>query len=258
MAHRVVVLITTLSLGLLVEGDSIGGRVRGEQRPLTATGQVYMVTSPDGLITAVTLDIGSLDHSPDGIVDHAFRLQHDKVWQAAYEGWATVTYTGTELRVAIDDESGWLYSLGGTTSADTQADPRYTTSVVFGLSHHWGATVQKPSDQVATALLATGCRMTLSEPGCDTCEAGGLGVDGCAVDCDGGSGCSANCVAGTFACCNCPGGCGCCKNISGRSRRSSDPRDRTLDAKVKTPGKGKRKGRRGRARELGPTVTRPL
>ncbi len=213
MAHRIVVLLATLSLGLLVEGDGIGGRVRAEQRPLTATGEVYMVTSPDGLTTAVTLDIGSLDQPPDGIVDHAFRLQHDKVWQAGYEGWATITYTGTDLRIAVDERSGWVFSLDGTPSAGAEPDPGYTTFAVFGLSHHWGATVHKASDEVSTALLATNCGTALGDPSCDTCEAGGPGVQGCSVDCGGGSGCSANCAAGTFACCNCPGGCGCCPNI---------------------------------------------
>ena len=52
MTRRPVILTLTLGLALLIDADVVGDRVRPEQRPLTASGRVYMVTSPDGLTTA--------------------------------------------------------------------------------------------------------------------------------------------------------------------------------------------------------------
>jgi hypothetical protein len=221
MARRHVHLIVAVAFALALAAGTnvVGGRIYPEQRPLIVTGHLCMVTSPDGLTTVVSIDMGDTEHPPDGLVDHAFRLQHKTAQALTYDGMATITYLGTRLSIEVDDQSGWVFSVDGTETPLSDRELAYRSFFVFGLSHHWGGKVHQSAEQVAALLLATGCTTLLGDPSCDTCEAGGPGVQGCAVECDGGSGCSANCAPGAFACCNCPGGCRCCAPKEGGVRK---------------------------------------
>jgi hypothetical protein len=169
-----------------------------------------MVTSLDGLTTAVLLDIDGPGGAPDGLIDQAFRLQHKTPQLRAYDGVATVTFTETALRVDFNDDIGWLFTVEGADRVSTAMLQPYMRVLVTGLSHHWGGKIRASAEEVGTLLLSGGCRSTDTDPSCDSCEAGGPGVGGCAVECGGDSGCSARCGPDSFACCNCPGGCRCC------------------------------------------------
>jgi hypothetical protein len=213
MVRRYVLLAFAITL---LAGTGLVGRHQDpETGTLTAVGHVSMVTSLDGLTTAVSIDIGGPRQPPDGLVDHAFRLQLEAPQALAYDGVAAIIYTGTELRIAVDDQVRWLFSVDSTDAVPSDVSQPYASFVVNGLSHHWGGRIHAQAQDVANLLLASGCLAT-SDPSCDSCEAGGPGVDGCGVECDGGSGCSARCGPGSFACCNCPGGCRCCPSLPQR------------------------------------------
>lgn len=201
--------LLAFAIALLPGADLVGRHQDPEQRFLIGVGHVSMVTSLDGLTTAVSIDIGGPEQPPDGLVDDAFRLQHKTLQALAYDGVATITYTGTELRIDVDDQVSWLFSVDGTDAMPSELSQPYASFVLTGLSHHWGGKAHASAEDVATLLLANGCT-TRDDPSCDSCEAGGQGVGGCAIECDGSSGCSARCGPGSFACCNCPGGCRCC------------------------------------------------
>jgi hypothetical protein len=184
-------------------------RHRGsDSPPVTVAGHVSMVTSLDGLTTAVSVDADGPAQLPDGLVDHAFRLQHKVPQVLAYDGKASLIFTETELRVSVEGQTDWLFSVEGTASATSALQPQ-TWLILRGLSHHWGGKIHASAGEVTKLLLAAGCT-TEADPSCDSCEAGGPGVDGCGIECDGETGCSARCGSGLFACCNCPGGCRCC------------------------------------------------
>ena len=186
-----------------------------DQPPLKVTGDVQMVTSADGLTTVVSVDIGTAKNPPDGVVDHAFRLQH-KVEQAlAYDGEATVEFTGSALRIEPKEGLGWLMVVTGKWAALNAFDAVEPWVEVIGLSHHWGSRIQLSHDAVAELLLATTCRADGGDPACENCETGGAGAEGCGIECGGGDdGCSTTCGGGSsFACCTCSTGCGCCPDI---------------------------------------------
>jgi hypothetical protein len=71
MARRHVLVAVVFALALLAGTNVVGRRMYPEQRPLIVTGHVSMVTSPDGLTTAVSIDATGPDQLPDGLVDHA-------------------------------------------------------------------------------------------------------------------------------------------------------------------------------------------
>jgi len=205
--------LVALAVALLAGAGLVGRAIRSEDSPFTATGDVQMVTSPDGLTTAVSIDVGDSKYPPDGLVDHAFRLQHKAVQALAYNGLATITYANSQLILETADDAGWVVTVEGTVTPVSDRGLPYAWLTVTGLSHHWGAKVRRSHKEVAALLLATGC-MTLDEgdPSCDDCEAGGPGAEGCSVECEGGTGCLARCSAGAYACCSCPGTCRCCKD----------------------------------------------
>lgn len=68
-----------LTLGVaavLAAAASVGVSPQSPQ-PLTWTGAVSIVTSPDGRDTIVSIDEEGGGRSADGLVEHAFRLQHE-------------------------------------------------------------------------------------------------------------------------------------------------------------------------------------
>ena len=209
MRRRIVLLAVA---AVVLAGAGLMSRpTRLDQPPVTLTGDLQVVTSLDGLTTAVSIDEGTARRPPDGVVDHAFRLQHTAEQALAYSGEAILTFTGSSLRIESKDGLGWLVVVAGkwaTLGTLDAAEPRVE---VIGLSHHWGTTVQRSHDEVADLLLSTTCRTDGGDASCDNCEAGGPGAEGCGIECGGGEGCSATCGGGSsFACCSCAIGCACC------------------------------------------------
>ena len=206
--------LVAVAATLLAGVGLVGRPTQLEQPTLTLTGDVHVVTSLDGLTTAVSIDVGTGKYPPDGLVDHAFRLQHKAGQALAYDGAATITFTGPALRIEPRESLGWVIVVAGkwmTLSAFDAAEPWVE---VIGLSHHWGSEIELSHDEVAELLLASGCRTDGGNPVCENCEAGGSGVEGCDIECGGGSGCSVNCGGrSSFACCSCPSTCSCCPDI---------------------------------------------
>lgn len=212
MRHRNVLL--SVAAVLLAGAGLMSRPTRLDQPPVTLAGDVQVVTSLDGLTTAVSIDVGTATRPPDGVVDHAFRLQHTAEQALAYSGEATVTFTGSSLRIESKEGLGWLVVVAGKWAALSAFDAAEPQVEVFGLSHHWGTTIQRSHDEVAELLLSTTCRTDGGDDGCDNCEAGGAGAGECGIECGGGSGCSVDCGARSlFACCSCPGTCVCCPDI---------------------------------------------
>ena len=209
-------------LATLLAGAALVSRpVRLAEPPLTLTGDLHMVTSPDGLTTSVSIDEGDAKDPADGLVEHAFRLQHKAEQALAYDGVATITYANASLRLDLDEGAGWVFAVKDTRMSLSDRALAYPWIFVIGLSHHWGEKTHLSHDEVAALLLASGCKMAGGDPTCETCEAGGPGAEGCGVECDGGSGCSADCGGGgSFACCNCPSGCRCCPEKEAASKGS--------------------------------------
>ena len=205
-------IVVALGVALLAGAGLVGRAIRSEDPPFTAIGDVQMVTSLDGLTPAVSIDVGDSKYPPDGLVDHAFRLQHKAVQALAYNGLATISYADGQLILETDDDAGWVITVEGTVTPVSDRGLPYAWLTVTGLSHHWGSKIHQSHKEVAALLLAAGCMTLDGDPWCEDCEAGGPGAEGCGVECDGGSGCSAHCSSGYFACCKCPGDCGCCKD----------------------------------------------
>jgi hypothetical protein len=199
-----------VSVIVLAGAGLMGRAVRAQDPPFSALGEVHMVTSPDGMTTAISIDVGDTERPPDAVVDHAFRLQHRTARILTYDGRATISYGNHQLSLETDDHVGLVIAVEGSVASRSDPDVAYSWLTVTGLSHHWGSTIHGSHDDVAALLLATGCAADAGGPACDSCEAGGPGAEGCAIDCDGGSGCSASCSTGSFACCNCPARCWCC------------------------------------------------
>ncbi len=193
---------------LLFAGLS-GGPALPEDPALTLTGDVHILTAPDGMTTSVTVDVRGQTDFPDGVVDHAFRLQHKSSQTLEYDGPATISYIKGRLTVRPDDGETWVFRVA--TAVDTAATASDSVKVtVAGLSHHWGKAIHRSAVEVAAGLLSGGCSLAGGDPSCDKCEAGGPGAEGCGVECGGGSGCSVSCGPGSMACCSCGIGCQCC------------------------------------------------
>lgn len=218
MIRRVVFM--ALLATLLAGAGLVSRPVRLAEPPLTLTGDLHMVTSPDGLTTSASIDVGDAKYPPDGLVEHAFRLQHKAEQALAYDGLATITYANASLRLDLDEGAGWVFAVKDTRMSLSDRALAYPWIFVIGLSHHWGEKTHLSHDEVAALLLASGCKMAGGDPTCETCEAGGPGAEGCGVECGGGSGCSADCISGAFACCNCPGTCRCCPEKEAASKGS--------------------------------------
>jgi hypothetical protein len=197
---------------VLLVGGVIGRPTHQEDPALTLTGEVHIVTAPDGKTTAVTIDGGDQTFFQDGVVDHAFRVQHLGVQYLEYDGSATVQYVKNQLTIRPHDRVGWVFAVASPTVAPAPepASKGYSSFTVIGLSHHWGKAIHRSPEEVTAGLLSSSCSMTGGDPSCDDCEAGGPGAQGCNVDCDGGSGCSARCSSDSMACCSCVNGCRCC------------------------------------------------
>ena len=213
--------LVALAVALLAGAGLIGRTIGSDDAPFTITGDVQMVTSPDGLNTALSIDVGNSKYPPDGIVDHAFRLQHKAAQALAYNGLATISYADGQLTLEPDDGAGWVFTVEGTVMPVSDRALPHAWLTVTGLSHHWGTKTHRSHNEVAALLLAAGC-MALDERNgpCEDCEAGGPGAEGCGIECDEDSGCFVRCSAGLFACCKCPGSCQCCDEkeiiLSGR------------------------------------------
>jgi hypothetical protein len=214
--------LVVLAVTLLAGAGLVSRPLLLAEPPLTVTGDVHMVTSPDGLTTAVSIDVGDAKYPPDGLVDHAFRLQHKAEQALAYDGVATITYANASLRLDLDEGAGWVFAVKDTRTSLSDRALAYPWLFVTGLSYHWGAKIHRSHDEVAALLLASGCKADEGDPSCENCEAGGPGAEGCGVECDEG-GCSAHCGGGgSFACCSCPGTCRCCPDKEGAPAASPD------------------------------------
>jgi hypothetical protein len=204
-------ILVPLGVVALAGVSAIGRPGPATDAPLTATGHAYIITSADGLTTAVTIDTGDTARPPDGKVEHAFRLQHVAPRRLAYDGLAVITYEQTRVMIETDGHGAWLFSVENAATDLDAAERAWMPLALAGLSHHWGDNVRRAPEDVATWLLATGCMLDAGD--CEDCEGGGPGSQGCFVECGEGSGCSAHCGSGSYACCNCPDPCKCCRVI---------------------------------------------
>jgi hypothetical protein len=209
------------ALGLCVVAAAAIGPAQSANDPLlTLYGSVRLTTSPDGLMTAVTVDLVPDGAPADGLVERAFRVQHGAAEPRAFDGLATVVFRERSLVVSPDDQRGWVFALD---AAAAQAAAPGTGDVVLladGLSHFWGDRVHGDPDQVAARLLGPGCAGAAADgdPSCENCQEGGTGTSFCSITCDGGDQCSAKCADGLYPCCKCPLSCRCCLIIPGPRR----------------------------------------
>jgi hypothetical protein len=211
MAHRFV-FATALAVFLTCFGMVTSPTLAGNP-PLVMKGLVEISSSLGGPVTTVTMDLGQELHSPDGIVDQAFRVQQLDAAFVRYSGPATVTYSKTALVVETADHGSWVFALpGATTPVPVSASAVYYLAI--GISRFQGARINRSSSEVTSTLLTTGCGLSAiggADPLCSgTCPGGGAGTDGCSISCGLEGGCNANCMAGSHACCSCVNGCGCC------------------------------------------------
>jgi hypothetical protein len=205
----------TLSVAaVLAAAASVGVSPHSPAQPLTWTGAVSIVTSPDGRDTIVSIDEEGGGRSADGLVEHAFRLQHEPGARFEFLGRATVTYDRDHLVISAAPDLGWVFTVAGRPQNALTESFVYAALNVRGLSHHWGTAVHRSADDVANMLMAGGCAGTDASP-CSDCQLGGAGTQGCTIGCEGASSCSADCTDGYSACCNCPGLCRCCSPREG-------------------------------------------
>jgi hypothetical protein len=186
------------------------GRPAVPDEPLILTGEIHVSTAPDGRTTVVTMDGGDPASSPDGVTDHAFRVQHESTQALEYEGPATIHYLKGQLTVQPRDRDPWVFVVAGGPIAAAAIEPSRWVSLitVMGLSHHWGTTVDQAPEEVSAGLLSGACSVDGGSAPCENCEAGG--GQSCEVTCGGGNGCSASCQPNLLACCSCPNDCNCC------------------------------------------------
>jgi len=199
--------LVALATGVVVA--SVGFARHASTDPLTLTGWVVVETTADGLQTVVSIDARTAEREVDGLVDHAFRAQHRPGLRVYYVGWGSVAYERGRLVVATAEDIGWTFTVAGRRPPSLSRYPAYAAFDVLGLSHHWGATVQRPRDEVVALLVAGVCESGGTGP-CSTCDLGGPGDIGCTIDLGGGSTCSADCIDGYYACCSAQYGCRCC------------------------------------------------
>jgi hypothetical protein len=199
------------AVAVLLVGAVAGRPAFPDDPALTLTGDVLIFTAPDGKTTAVTVDGGGQAFLQDGVVDHAFRLQHQSTQALEYAGPATIQYVRGQLTVRPNDREAWVFVVSRTGDvAESAADSEAAPLAVIGLSHHWGKAIRRSAVEVTAGLLSGACSMAGGDPSCDKCEAGGPGAEGCGIECGGGSGCSVSCGPGSMACCSCGIGCRCC------------------------------------------------
>jgi hypothetical protein len=211
---------TVVVATVVAAGASVGVSPRSPAQPLSWTGSVAMVTSPDGRDTVVSIDEETGERSSDGLVERAFRLQHAPGARFEFLGRATVTYDRDRLVVSAGPGLSWVFTVAGRPEVAATEAVVYAALSVRGLSHHWGANVQRPASEVAAMLMAGGC-MATDASSCSDCQLGGAGTEGCTIGCEGASSCSADCTDGYFACCNCPGLCRCCPPREGGQSHAS-------------------------------------
>jgi hypothetical protein len=212
--------LTLAVAAVVAAGASVGVAPQSPAQPLTWTGSVAIATSPNGRDTVVSIDEESGERVTDGLVEHAFRLQHASGARFEFLGRATVTYDRDHLVVSAGPDLSWVFTVAGRPEVAVTESPVYAALSVRGLSHHWGANVHRSPSEVAAMLMAGGCAATDASP-CSDCQLGGAGTQGCTIGCEGASSCSASCTDGEFACCNCPGLCRCCSSREGGQEQAS-------------------------------------
>jgi hypothetical protein len=197
-------------VAVLIAGvGSLGLSQQSIGKSFTVIGIVTIATSSDGRETVVSIDRDDSAQRADGLVDHAFRIQHAKGLSFAYSGAGAITFQGHRLTVAVTPDIGWVFTVASWEQKFLPQSTSYVSASIQGLSHHWGTTVQRSHDDVAALLFAGVCDG--SDPvGCSNCEAGGPGAQGCTIGDDSGPSCSADCTDGFFACCH-VGACRCCR-----------------------------------------------
>jgi hypothetical protein len=181
-------------------------------RARRVAGTVDVSASPDGTMTVVSVDVATEAGLPDGLVDHAFRVQHEATFVALYRGPGQITYRRTSLIVETEAGNGWVFALDDRVPRDAVV-AAYPVYQIVGLSRSWGPAARQTLEDVAQTLAGRCTEPTapLSDPACDHCTAGGGTETYCSITCGGDGGCSANCAQGYVACCNCPGSCRCCR-----------------------------------------------
>ena len=221
----------------LVAVAAVGPAQYADEPLLTLYGQVRVARSLDGLSTAITVDVVSTDRPPDGLVEHAFRVQHKFSGPLAYDGLSTVTFREHSLIISVDDAHGWIFTLDSSTPPPDQRAPAYTCQLAYGLSHFWGDTVHGAADDIGARLLRRSCTSDDSDPSCENCADGGRGMSTCSITCNESEQCSAKCADGFFACCKCPAECGCCAVITTAPSDEHQVRRRSTVASSRgTPG----------------------
>jgi hypothetical protein len=103
----------SLATALFTSAGVISRSLPAEQEALVLTGYVRVAASPDGSTTLVSIDTDSPGEPPDGLVDHAFRLQHQEPARFDFDGIATISYTQTSLALQPENDIGWVFSLSG-------------------------------------------------------------------------------------------------------------------------------------------------
>jgi hypothetical protein len=209
---------------LLAGVGSLGLSPQPTENAFTVMGIVEMSTSSDGRETVVSIDRDDAVQPADGLVDHAFRLQHATGPRFAYRGAGAITFQAHRLTVAVTPDRGWVFTVASREQAFLPQTTTYVPAPIQGLSHHWGLTIQRSADEVAAALFAGACNGTDASD-CSECQAGGPGVQGCTLGGPEGPSCSADCTEGYFACCN-VGSCRCCLRINGWPGARNAPRAR--------------------------------
>jgi hypothetical protein len=180
-------------------------------------GVVDVATAADSTMTVVSIDMAGRATPVDGLVDYAFRVQHDGQ-SFSYHGPGQVTFKKGRLVVAVDEVTGWIFSVPGVDARGAEAGP-YAAYQALGVARFWGPGIHTTFEGVRAALTATCSATTLPRlgivsplglEGCGSCEAGGGNATGCAISC-GDIECSVDCPSGMYACCNCPASCRCCR-----------------------------------------------
>jgi hypothetical protein len=209
--YRWVVVALLLLVCLPLAAESLDDR----DAALALTGIVEITTAPQGTATVVTVDVQSELTLPDGRVEHAFRLQHERLPPLSYRGPARIAFKNGRLLVAIDGQPGLVFELVGHQIAPLDAGSSYIYYPVYGLAHFWGYAAPKAALELTDLLLDNGCSLDSTSPDCDFCFTGGRGESDCTVSCGGDGDCSIGCAARHHACCNCPGSCRCCPDEPG-------------------------------------------
>jgi hypothetical protein len=98
---------------VLAAGASVGISPQTPAQPLNLTGFVTIGTSPDGRDTVVSIDEAGDETTIDGLVEHAFRLQHAPGARFEFLGRATVTYDRDHLVISASPDMAWVFTVAG-------------------------------------------------------------------------------------------------------------------------------------------------